>query len=42
MVGAGSAYAKNLASVSLRFSLPAPSLMSTALAVIGLVSEAMR
>jgi hypothetical protein len=42
MVGAGSAYAKYLAILSLRLSLPACSLMSMALAVTGLVSEAMR
>src|SRR5688572_16579833 len=42
MVGAGSAYARNRLTLSLRLSLPACSLMSRALAVNGLVSEAMR
>src|SRR5687768_3313959 len=41
-VGAGSAYVRNRATLSLRLSLPACSLTSTALAVIGLVSEPMR
>src|SRR5918993_367595 len=42
MVGAGSAYGKYLEILSWRLSLPACSLMSMALAVTGLVSEAMR